>query len=107
MEAKIIFKFNDMTILKVDKDLKLIELQAYKRALAKAYSCKISDIEVIFKQQINTMSDIDLTNEGLVYWKEFHPKIITGVKSSLIEGSDDYLDAMNNKTLQDYLLFSN
>jgi len=107
METKIIFKFNDMTILKIDKDLKLIEIQAYKRALSKAYDCKVVDIEVIFKQDTKIVSDIDLTKEGMVFWKGFHPKVITGVKSSLIEGSDDYLDAMNNNTLENFLLFTN
>ena len=107
MDTKIIFKYNDMTILKINKDLKLIEIQAYKRALSKAYDCKVVDIEVMFKQDAKIVSEIDLTKEGMVYWKGFYPKIILGVKSSLIEGSDDYLDAINNNTLEDFLLFTN
>ena len=51
-------------------------------------------------------SELDSTPDGLVFWKSTFFTPVVGVECSLVVGSDEYLDAMLDGTLEKYLKFS-
>ena len=51
------------------------------------------------------ISEIDVTADGMFDWSDVEAKILTGVKVDLVEGSDEYLDAINNGSVENYLIF--
>lgn len=52
------------------------------------------------------ISEIDVTADGIFDWTDVEARILTGVKLNLVEGSDEYLDAINNGTVENYLIFN-
>jgi hypothetical protein len=68
--------------------------------------CGIDDIEVEkVEMSVEVSEDVDVTVDGMVFWKSLYMQPIQGVSCDLEEGSDAYLDAINNGTIAEHLNF--
>lgn len=100
-----LFILGGEVVLEEKKDLTIEAIEDMKKIIAEECSCKIEDIEVIEDKPKHDFSDIDVSNEGMYNWTEFD-WFFSGVTFTLVEGSDEYLDALNNGTLENFLEFN-
>jgi hypothetical protein len=104
--TKLLFKINNKVILEESTDLYLNQIDELKWGIALDCECSIDDIEVeTVEMVIDASEDVDVTVDGLVFWKSLYMQPIQGVSCDLEEGSDEYLDAINNGTLINHLNF--
>lgn len=99
-----LFLIDNEVIIEERTDLTIEKIEEMKQMVATECSCNCEDVEVAFID--NELSDIDVTTDGMFDWKDCEARIITGVRLNLVEGSDMFLDAINNNTLADYLVFN-
>ena len=104
--AKLLFKINNEVILEESTDLFLNQIEELKWSIALECECNFDDIEVErVEMSIELSEDIDVTVNGMVFWKSVFMQPIQGVCCDLKEGSDEYLDAINNGTIIEHLKF--
>ena len=103
---KILFKINNKVVLEESTDLHLNQIDILKWDIALECECAYDDIEVEKIELSNEMSDeVDVTVDGLIFWKSIYMQPIQGIFCDLEEGTDAYLDAINNGTLINHLNF--
>lgn len=104
--AKILFKINNEVILEESIDLYLNQIDELKHLIAKECDCTFDEVEVERVEMANDISeDIDVSDIGLIFSSALYHNPIKGVYCTLDEGSDKYLDAINNGTIGEYLSF--
>jgi hypothetical protein len=104
--TKLVFKINDEIVLEESTDLYLNQIDELKWGIALECECSIDDIEVEKVEiPLEVSEDVDVAVDGLVFWKSLYMQPIQGVTCDLEEGSDEYLDAINNGTLINHLNF--
>jgi hypothetical protein len=99
------FKINGEVIIEKHEDLFLNEIDEIKWGLAEIFDVTTDDVEVTILQIQDELSTLDVTSEGLVYFNGNYPNPIIGMTCILKEGSDEYLDAMNDGTILNYIKF--
>lgn len=101
----ILFKINGEVILEESGDLTLDLIEETKRLIVGECSCDYDDIEVEFKEVDYTkeISGIDVDSDGMLYWADPYFRTLNAVRLTVEIGSDAYLDALNNNTLDRYL----
>lgn len=105
MKKKILFKIKDEVVYEENRDINLDRLDRMKIIIAEECDCAIDDIDVVYEEVISLeLSTIDVTNEGMIYWTNLYPKVLTRVEIQLQLGSDEHLDAILDGTIYDYLL---
>ena len=104
---RIVFKVKDTVILDDARDLTEPQIEYLKWFVVAEVTCKYDEVDVEFVEPKHELSDIDITDGGMFNWKSTNPNFITGFKlKDIVEGSDEYLDAIANGTLEDdYLEF--
>lgn len=103
---RILFKVDNIVMVEETRDLELTEIEKLKELVAQECDCTIDDVEVeTVDSELEMSEDVDSTPDGLVFWKALCFDTIQGVYCQLQEGSDEYLDALNNGTLEQYLNF--
>ena len=108
---KILFKVDNTIMVEELRDLTIDEITRMKELVAQECECGIDEVEVdTIEAEIELSDEVDCTidMEGvgvLVYWKSLEFRPIVGVSCSLVEGSDEYLDRINDNTISDYLEF--
>jgi hypothetical protein len=104
--TKLLFKINNEVILEESTDLYLNQIDELKWGIALECECSVDDIEVERVELAEEVSEeVDVTVDGMVFWKSLYMQPIQGVECSLVLGSDEYLDAINNGTLINHLNF--
>lgn len=103
---KIQFKVDNTVMVEELRDLSIEEIDRMKVLVAQECDCTPEDVEVdTVEAEIELSEDIDVTTEGMTFWRSLYPNPIVGVTCTLEEGSDEYLDAINNGTIENYLVF--
>jgi hypothetical protein len=103
---KILFKVDNAVMVEELRDLSIEEIERLKVLVAQECECNPEDVEVdTIEAEVEMSEDVDATDIGFVFWRSLSFEPIVGVRSTLIEGSDEYLDAVNNGTLENYLEF--
>jgi hypothetical protein len=103
---KVLFKVNNEVVLEEDGDLYLNQIDIIKWKIVEECECGFDDIEVdIVDNLLDLSDDIDVSDNGLIYWKAYYPQPIQGIDCDLVEGSDEFLDAMNSGTILDHIYF--
>jgi len=103
---KLLFKVDNEVVLEESGDLYLNHIDEIKWVIAEELECGFDDVEVeVFEFPIELSEEIDLTDEGLVFWKSLHHKPILGVFCEYEEGSDEYLDAILDGSIEEKLHF--
>lgn len=100
------YKIKDEIIFEDNKDLSLDAVERMKYYIAEAHGCTPDDVEVEAIDSVIELSDIDVTNDGLFSWSDVEYKIYSGIMLNLVEGSDEHLDAINNGSVENYLIFN-
>ena len=104
--TKLLFKVNNEIVLEESTDLHLNQIDELKWGIALECECDVADVEVdIVEMDVEMSEDVDVSVDGLVFWKSLYMQPIQGVSCDLEEGSDEYLDAINNGTLINHLNF--
>lgn len=98
-----LFKLNGEVIIEEKLDLDLEDIDNIKTIISEEFECKIDEIEVVFDEVNDIVSDIDVTVDGLMSWKDIETKIMSGIKLDLMLGSNEHLDAINTNTIDKYL----
>ena len=101
----LLFKINNLVVCEEHKELSIKDIYDYKRAIALELGCSPFDIEVDMEVTEIEDTELDSTLDGLVFWKSTFFQPIRGVECSLVEGSDEYLDALLDGSLEKYLNF--
>jgi hypothetical protein len=103
---KLLFKINNEVITEESEDLFFNQIDEIKWILAQEFECSFDEVEVeVLEYPIEFSEDIDVAEEGLIFWKSLHHKPVIGVFCEYDEGSNEYLDAMINGTLEENLHF--
>lgn len=108
---KILFKVDNTVMVEELRDLSIDEIERMKELVAQECECTPEDVEVTtVNAEIEVSDEVDSTTDAngkgiLIFWRSLSFTPIVGVQCSLIEGSDEYLDALNNGTLENYLDF--
>jgi hypothetical protein len=107
VRKKVLFKINNEVVLEESTDIFLNEIDELKWQIAVECEVSIDDIDVeIIEFPIGYSEDVDVGVKGMVFWKDLFHKPIVGVSCLLEEGTDEYLDAINNGTIENYLVFT-
>jgi len=101
----ILFKLHGDIVVTENKDLYLNQIDEIKCIISNEFECKLDEIDVEFSDNKQELSEIDVTDKGMIYYKDTQTIILNKVVLTIEEGSDEYLDALNNNTLTDYLFF--
>lgn len=103
---KLLFKVHNEVVTEESEDLFINQIDEIKWIIAQELECSFDEVEVeVLEYPIEYSDEIDVTEEGLIFWKALHHKPIKGVFCELKEGSDEYLDAMLNGRLEEHLHF--
>lgn len=104
---KILFKINGEVVVEEPHDMELKAIEKMKFFIAEECECSYHDIEVEKETTYHDLSDeVDVTEHGMMFFNNLYQGIITGVECCLEDGSDRYLDAMNDGSIIDYLNFN-
>ena len=105
---QLFFKVNNEVVAIATGDIYLNEIDEMKWIIVSECECSIDDIDVELVESLAEISEeIDVTDGGMIFWESLEHRIIEGVKlnSDLVEGSDEYLDALLDGSLIDKLDF--
>lgn len=109
MIRKVILFIKDNEVICEEKQLlSLSEIEIYKQHIAYDLGCDVEDIEVEYDSydtDKDISDDLDVTKEGLIFWQGLFADPIKGIFCSLEIGSDEYLEAISDKTIEKYLHF--
>jgi len=92
-------------IIEKHENLYLNQIDEIKWDLAKIFDVTPDDVEVTTFELEEELSTLDVTDKGLVYFNGLYPNPIVGMTCILEEGSDEFLDAMNNGSILNYIKF--
>jgi len=80
-------------------------IESMKEFISCQYNCDIDEVEVEMIENYNETSLIDVGVSGMHYYNLAYPDPIVGVRCSLKIGTDAYLDAMLDGSLEKHLHF--
>lgn len=104
--AKILFKINGEVVVEESTDLFLNQIDEMKWIIAEECECSYDDIEIErIELPIEISEDVDVSPNGLHFWKALYPNPIIGVYCDLKIGTDEYLDAINDGSIINHLNF--
>ena len=109
MNRKItLYKIKDEIIFEDSEDLLIEAVERMKVWIAEAHGILADDVDVeveVIETEIE-LSGIDVTSGGMFSWLDADYILYQGVKCDLVIGSDEHLDAINNGTIENYLIFN-
>jgi len=106
MKKILVFKVNGETVVESHTDLTIEEIYNLKREISSDCECELDDVEFIIEEYETKLSDIDVTEDGLVCWTDCYLAPYDGLRLPFEIGSDEYLDAVIKGNLIDYLKFN-
>ena len=105
MRTRTLFTINNEVVIEEPRELTEVDIEKMKWVIAEECSCEFDDIDYFVETSDDELSDIDVTHNGLMDWKDCQGSILKGVKCTIVIGSDAYLDAINDGTIINYLEF--
>ena len=107
---QILFKINGAIALIEHQDLPVDKIEDIKISLMNCYNVEYDDLEVIVEDIINGRAlemsqEIDMNEQGLIFWRDTFFKPIYAVTCDLVEGSDKYMDAVADGSIINHLHF--
>jgi len=103
--VKILFKVNGDVVVEEDKNLSLTDIEKMKWVIVEEIETDYDNIDVEIMHLDLDLSDIDVGCTGMYNHKDTWFETKCGVKLDIDVGSDEYLDAMKNGTLENHLIF--
>lgn len=99
------FIYKDTIIAQQSAEMFLNQIDEVKWLLAESYSCYPDDIEtryVTFEVD-ETLSNYDLTDKGIITFNGGYPEVAKGIVMTIDESSDEFLDAMVGKNVENFI----
>ncbi len=101
-----LFKINEEVIIEEKRVLYANQIDEMKWIIAEECSCSYDDIDVEFVEHERELAEqVDISVIGLIFFDALYLEPIQGVECQLEEGSDEYLDAILDGTIERYLNF--
>jgi hypothetical protein len=100
--SKTQFIINDKVVHEEYTDL-IDSVERLKNILVQELECEYGSIEV--KEIKRELGDFDVSADGIIDWRSCYFEPMTGIDLNIKEGTDEYLDAILNGNLEDYLIF--
>src|ERR1700746_518092 len=89
-----LFKVNGEVVIEENNDLTISDIEKMKWIIVSEIDCSYDEIDIECLDMQLELSQIDVTTDGLLDWKDAYFTPIIGVKLNIEIGSDLYLDAM-------------
>ena len=103
--VKVLFRVDGQQVIEESGDITLEQIEKLKWVIVSECETDYDNIDVEIINLPLDLGDLDVGSTGMYCYKDVFFKHKIGIKLSIDEGSDLYLDAINNGTLEDYLLF--
>jgi len=103
--VKVLFKIKNEVVVEESGDLTLTDIEKFKWVVVEECEANYDDIDVEIIELPLELGDIDVGSTGMYNYKDSYFNIKVGVKFTLIEGSNEHLEAISNGTIEDYLIF--
>ena len=103
--VKVLFKINNQVVVEESGDISLTDIEKFKWVIVEECEANYDDIDVEIIKLPLELGDIDVGSTGMYNYKDSYFNIKTGVKLTLVEGSNEHLEAISNGTIEDYLIF--
>ena len=103
--VKVLFKINNQVVVEESGDLTISDIERFKWIVVEECEANYDDIDVEIIDLGIELGDIDVGSTGMYNYKDSYFNIKVGIKLSIKYGSDEFLDAMNNNTIEEYLTF--
>lgn len=102
------YKINGEVVCTLRGDVFLNQIDEMAWTIASECEVAIFEVEHEIVELTEEMSEIDVTDEGMVVWTDVNFKILTGVSMPFELGSDAHLDFMLNveNKIEDCLFLS-
>lgn len=98
------FRIDNEVVVIEPNQLDLKEIEEIKWLIVSECDCKYDDIEVVFVELNDIYSDYDVTVHGLSNW--LNPlKTFDSLKLNIPITSDEFLDAINENKVIDFIDF--
>lgn len=106
MAKKILFKIKEEVIIEETRDLFPNQIDELKWVIADECQVTYDEVCVEFEDTEIIYSDnIDVSTEGLIFSDALYHNPIDGVMCQMVEGSDEFLDAILDGTIEKHLNF--
>lgn len=105
LRKKILFKVKDQIVMEDNRDLYPNQIDELKWFVANECSCHYEDVDTEIVENTRELSEMDVDKFGMFDWKSMDCTYITGLALSLVEGSNEHLEAINNGSLETFLIF--
>jgi hypothetical protein len=103
--VKVLFKINNEVVVEETGEYNTTEIEKFKWNVVQECEVFYDDIETEIIELDEDLSEFDISTEGMQSYKDTEFVIKIGVSLPFEIGSDAYLDAMNEGTLEDNLIF--
>lgn|ERR1035437_1566891 len=100
------FKVKGEIVIENHQDLTEKEIENMKWLVAEELEVPIFDVEAVTLIFDKELSNLDVTSDGILDWNDAYFRTIVGIKMNIEIGSDQYLDAILNNTLDAHLEFA-
>lgn len=99
------FIYNNHVIAQQSAEIFLNQIDELKWILADAFDCLPDEIETKYTTfDLNpTLSNYDVTTGGIICFNSSYPDIITSIACSIDENSDEFLDAIMGKNVENFI----
>jgi len=102
----VFFKIKNEVVVEERREMTPKEIEAMKWVVAEECDVPIFDVDAEVYDTGQELSEIEVTTDGLLDWKDVYFRNIIGIKMDIALGSDEHLDSINNGSLIDYLSFT-
>jgi hypothetical protein len=103
--VKVLFRVNDEVVVEESGDITLEQIERLKWVIVSEIETDYDTIDVEIIDLGIELGELDVGNTGMYNYKDTYFDVKVGVKLTIDYGSDEFLDAMNNNKIEDYLIF--
>ena len=101
--TRVLFKINNEVVVIEQKKLLLDEVERMKWIIASECECQYDDIDVEFEDSVRELSELDVSVEGLIDWKDVNNKVISGI--NMFTDIDTLLDNLSKGNVDNSIEF--
>lgn len=105
-KIEVLFKVKNQVIVCEPNDLSIDHINEIKKIISEEYFCTCDEIDVEFKKT-TILSGLEVNEMGMFVFDNYLDQVtkIKLLPFNFEIGSDEHLDAINDGTILDYLIF--
>ena len=101
--VRTLFKINNEVVVIEQKALYTNEVERMKWIIASECECQYDDIDVEFEESVRELSELDVSVDGLIDWRDITGTTITGV--NMFTDVDTLLDNLSTGDVDNSIEF--